>query len=125
MAKAKSMQFFLKEECEDIKILEHLNCSLGFVTESLDVTLENALGFLQVETHSMGFRQSFLLSWPESVATLISPQEAMRRLAIAIKADVLLEPQGIDQQWILTRATGEQQAVGVIYLADGLDVTNS
>ncbi|MGJ7505187.1 hypothetical protein ACSFA3_22730 [Variovorax sp. RHLX14] len=122
MVSVQSIQFFLKKECPETKILKELNSTLGFSVESLDVKIENAIGFLQVDMHSMGFRQSFLLSWPESVAPVISPQKAMRGLAIAVQMEVLLEPQTVDQPWQLTRATGEQQDVDVMELSDGVDV---
>lgn len=115
-----SMQFFLSNLIPEDKIINEINSVLNFLVETIDISVKNSVGFLQVMEYSEGFKLGCLISWPENVQPNLDVKELGELLTEKFRCEILCEAN--DNEWYLVKPSGETTKVTVKNLDDGIAV---
>lgn len=124
MANTQSIQFFLKSENNEKEILDFLGSKIGFLVESTDIEVPDSIGFAQISSHTQGFEQSILVTWPHGVELALAPDAMIKFMAARLDVAVLLEPNIDGDAWLLAQPDGSVKSTNVRYLDDGIDLSN-
>lgn len=120
MNEERSMQFFLSNSISEDKIVAGINSVLNFQVETIGISVDNAVGFLQVTEYSKGFKLGCLISWPESVRPNLNIKQLGKHLAEILQCEILCEE--INNKWYLIKPGCSTIHVTVKDLEDGIDV---
>lgn len=107
-------------ESEEV-ILEALKIATGFLVESSEIDIHGAIGFAQISSHTQGFEQGVLLTWPSAIQLAVPPSEMAKAISIRLNASVLLELDDNSHGWLLAAPDGSTTATNVVDLDDGID----
>jgi hypothetical protein len=120
MSNANTMQFMLKEERPNSKIVAILDALFGFKFDTSDEEVPDAPGTMMVERHREGFRESCLAVWPKERRSKPSFSQIAETMATQLNVDVLVEQD--DDKWLLAEPGRSAKHVEIEDLEDGADV---
>ena len=118
----RSMQFFLKDLRQESVVLEVLKEAIGIVVDSSNTPIDEAIGVLQMDDYSQGYRTGCLASWPATAGTQVDEHKVAHFLAKRLTISVLMEIPQSEPLWLLTSPDGSQALVPVRVLEDGIDL---
>ncbi len=120
-----SLQFFLDSAVEENLVISLINNTSRLAFESLLFNVENSVGFIQTDTHEQGYRQGFLMTWPEDTDLGVSGEELAVKIANSFSVRVLMELGSGDHDWILACPGEDPEKVTPRYLDDGVEVAQT
>lgn len=103
-------------------LLDALAIAVGFLVESTEIDIQDAIAFAQISSHTQGFGQGVLLTWPSSTELARAPSEVAKLIAGRLEVPVLLESDANASGWLLAKPDGSTTITNVIYLDDGIDI---
>lgn len=122
MDKSQSMQIFITPEKSEEEILSFSGNHIGFIVDSSEIEIPNAIGFAQISTYPQGFEQGILITWPIAIDLAVTSIEVARRLAVDLQVSALLEPNSAEEPWLLVHSDGSVINTDVRYLDDGIQI---
>jgi hypothetical protein len=121
---SRSLQIFVERRLDEDKLIDHLNHFLPSGAESIDVPLDEAKYFVQVQYYSNGFSLGLNISWKDDPELDINQIDLAKSIATRFSSNLLLENPDSEDEWCLVDSEGCRFSVRVVELEDGISLNN-
>ncbi|MGE0085050.1 MAG: hypothetical protein AB7S75_11590 [Desulfococcaceae bacterium] len=116
----RSLQIFIEKRLEEATLIDCLNNILSFSVESLDIPIEEAEYFIQLQDFSVGFHSGLNISWRDDKALDIDENALTLLIAKTFNTKVLFES-GVEKvKWCMVDENGRKYEVSILEMEDGI-----
>lgn len=119
---SRSLQLFIEKSMEEERLVEYLNCRMRRGVETLDVPVDEAEYFAQLQDYEEGFHSGLNISWRDDESLDIDEINLAFSIAKEFNTTVLLELNDESCEWCLVDREGAKHAVSILELDDGIAV---